>query len=160
MILHKGHCEEHSKHSAKCEECIESINLVTYGDLSNADDEDLIEAREELMDYCETGRARINIKGGNVTMITVSRPIGGISINGDEYLLKANGELLEFVTVEEAQAYLVASGARQEDMELYNFHGVKNKSAQALGRIKTEKKAQSSRENGKKGGRPKKQQNT
>ena len=30
-----------------------------------------------------------------------------------------------------------------------------NKHAQALGRIKTEKKAKASRENGKKGGRPK-----
>ncbi len=36
-----------------------------------------------------------------------------------------------------------------------DFYNEMNKHAQALGRIKTDKKAKASRENGKKGGRPK-----
>jgi len=51
-------------------------------------------------------------------MITVSRPINGISINGDEWLLNENDEAMEFSSIKEAMIYLKLHNVRH----CCNFH--------------------------------------
>jgi hypothetical protein len=54
--------------------------------------------------------------------ITVSRSINGISINGDEYLLDEEGELLEFETVEEAVQFFAERNFDITDLLSLSFH--------------------------------------
>lgn len=63
---------------------------------------------------------------------------------------------LTISTVQSARNVAVIMWASQVGRHRYNFIHMKNPAAVALGSIKSEKKAKASRENGKKGGRPKK----
>lgn len=47
--------------------------------------------------------------------IIVGRPINGISLNGDEYLLDGNGKDIIFSTIAEAKPYLQKSGITSFD---------------------------------------------
>jgi hypothetical protein len=55
-------------------------------------------------------------------MISVSRAINGISINGDEYLLNNDGDIVLFETLEHAQRFLASNGITESEMQTYNFH--------------------------------------
>ena len=52
-------------------------------------------------------------------MIVISKPINGISINGDEYLLDENNEHMEFDSIEVAKEFLIENGL--EVTESFNF---------------------------------------
>jgi hypothetical protein len=54
--------------------------------------------------------------------ITISRPIGGVSINGDEYLLDEEGRLLEFETVNEALLFFANRNFAITDLLGFDFH--------------------------------------
>ncbi|MDR0759585.1 MAG: hypothetical protein LBF74_05675 [Treponema sp.] len=54
--------------------------------------------------------------------ITISRPIGGISINGDEYVLDEDGCALAFDSVEAAICYLADNGFTIGDLQKLNWH--------------------------------------
>jgi hypothetical protein len=54
--------------------------------------------------------------------ITISRPIGGLSINGDEFLLDESGELLEFETVHEALQFFADRTFTITDLLDFDFH--------------------------------------
>jgi hypothetical protein len=54
--------------------------------------------------------------------ITVSRPINGISINGDEFLLDESGELLEFETMREAIWFFAERNFALTDLSEFDFH--------------------------------------
>jgi hypothetical protein len=55
-------------------------------------------------------------------LITISRPINGISINGDEYALAEDGKPLEFGTVREAVNFLADRNWTLEDLRGVNWH--------------------------------------
>ncbi len=55
-------------------------------------------------------------------MIFVSRPINGISINGDEVLLDDNNELLLFEDKTAAINWLHERGVSNEEIEGFNFN--------------------------------------
>lgn len=55
-------------------------------------------------------------------MIFVSRPINGISINGDEVLLDDNNELLLFEDETAAINWLHERGVTDEEIEGFNFN--------------------------------------
>lgn len=55
-------------------------------------------------------------------MISVSRPINGISLNGDEYLLDDNNELLLFPDETAARNWLYERGVTDEEIEGFNFN--------------------------------------
>lgn len=50
-------------------------------------------------------------------MVIIGRPLGGVSLNGNEYLLEENGEVMSFTTVQEAKAFLGQNGVSEEDIE-------------------------------------------
>ncbi len=50
-------------------------------------------------------------------MIIVSKAINGISINGDEYLIDVNNEVMKFDDTEQAKAYLKHCGVSDEQIE-------------------------------------------
>jgi hypothetical protein len=54
--------------------------------------------------------------------ITISRPINGIPINGDEYLLNDNGSVLKFNTVKEAIHYLIDNNCEIRDLLDFDFN--------------------------------------
>jgi hypothetical protein len=54
--------------------------------------------------------------------ITVSRPVNGISINGDEYILDDNGSVLKFNTVKEAIRYLADNNCKIRDLLNFDFN--------------------------------------
>jgi hypothetical protein len=54
--------------------------------------------------------------------ITISRPINGISINGDEYLLDESGKALEFETVKEAIRFFTEHNFVIRDLLDFDFH--------------------------------------
>jgi hypothetical protein len=54
--------------------------------------------------------------------ITISRPINGKSINGDEYLLGDNGIALKFNTIKEAIHYLVDNNCEIRDLLNFDFN--------------------------------------
>ena len=54
-------------------------------------------------------------------MIIVSRTINGISINGYENLLNADGTLMKFVSKESAVAFLQSNGITSKELESLNF---------------------------------------
>ena len=53
--------------------------------------------------------------------IIVGRPINGISLNGLEFLLDENGEIMKFITKAHAEKYLRAHGASDEDIYYMSF---------------------------------------
>lgn len=60
-----------------------------------------------------------------MSKVTISRPINGISINGDEYLLHPNGIVMEFDSKQEAINFLQDNGYNLTDEEIkerFNFH--------------------------------------
>jgi hypothetical protein len=54
--------------------------------------------------------------------ITISRPINGISINGDEYLLDASGKPLVFETVKEVIHFFSDRNFVITDLLDFDFH--------------------------------------
>lgn len=54
-------------------------------------------------------------------MIIISRAINGISINGYENLLNADGTLMKFVSKESAVAFLQSNGITSKELESLNF---------------------------------------
>ena len=52
-------------------------------------------------------------------MIIISRAINGISINGYENLLNADGTLMKFVSKESAVAFLQSNGITSKELESY-----------------------------------------
>jgi hypothetical protein len=60
--------------------------------------------------------------GETAMKITVSRPINGISVNGDEFLLDESGELLVFETVQEALRYFAERNCNITDLLDFYFH--------------------------------------
>lgn len=55
-------------------------------------------------------------------MISVSRPKNGITLNGDEYLLDDDGEVMLFESIEDAKEHLLSKGLEAEDIENFNFN--------------------------------------
>jgi hypothetical protein len=54
--------------------------------------------------------------------VTVSRPINGLSINGDEHLLDESGEVLGFETVKEAVRFFADRNFTITDLLGLDFH--------------------------------------
>ena len=57
-------------------------------------------------------------------MVVVGRPINGITINGLEYILDDNGDVMEFDSEEEAVKFLTDHGVSSEEMEYLVFEEV------------------------------------
>jgi len=55
-------------------------------------------------------------------MITVSRPINGISINGDEYLLGEDGKPLFFDSIDDAHKYFHDRNFTLAQLLYFNFN--------------------------------------
>jgi hypothetical protein len=58
-------------------------------------------------------------------MVTISRPIHGISLNGQEYLMTEDGSLATFENVDEAMQFLELMGVKgtyDEIMDAFNFN--------------------------------------
>ena len=54
-------------------------------------------------------------------MVIVGRPVNGISINGLEWLLDDNGELMEFTDSNMARSFLLENGETIENIYSYWF---------------------------------------
>jgi hypothetical protein len=54
--------------------------------------------------------------------ITISRPINGISVNGDEYAVGEDGKALAFDTVKEAINFLADHDCMIEDLRELDFN--------------------------------------
>ncbi|KKL69794.1 hypothetical protein LCGC14_2111350 [marine sediment metagenome] len=54
--------------------------------------------------------------------ISVSRTINGISLNGDEWLLDEDGEVMLFESEEVARNFLSKSGLNEEEINSYDFN--------------------------------------
>lgn len=57
-----------------------------------------------------------------VCMISISRPINGISLNGDEFLLDENNELLLFEDEKAAIDWLHEHGVTDNEIEGFNLN--------------------------------------
>lgn len=55
-------------------------------------------------------------------MISVSRPINGITLNGDEFLLDENNEVILFPDKTTAVNWLHEKGVTDEEIEGFNFN--------------------------------------
>ncbi|NJM51954.1 MAG: hypothetical protein HC846_00375 [Blastocatellia bacterium] len=55
-------------------------------------------------------------------MISISRPINGISLNGDEFLLDEDNELLLFEDETAALTWLRERGVTDKEIEGFNFN--------------------------------------
>ena len=55
-------------------------------------------------------------------MISVSRPINGITLNGDEFLLDENDEVMLFADKTSAINWLHEQGVTDEEVEGFNFN--------------------------------------
>lgn len=53
--------------------------------------------------------------------ISISRPVNGISLNGDEFLLDNNNEVKTFDTEKEAQEFLLENGATHDELPSFNL---------------------------------------
>ena len=53
---------------------------------------------------------------------TVSRAINGIGLNGDEWLLDDDGDVITFESEIAAREYLKENGISDKEIESYNFH--------------------------------------
>lgn len=51
----------------------------------------------------------------------IARPIEGISINGNEYVLNEHGDVVRWVTEKQARLFLEAQGISDDDMERYGI---------------------------------------
>ena len=58
----------------------------------------------------------IQAQTGERYSVTISRPINGISINGNEYVLDEKGTVLEFLTFNDALEYLVNRNYTLQDI--------------------------------------------
>lgn len=59
-------------------------------------------------------------------MFTISRPIHGIALNGDEYLLDDNSTPKVFATAELAVLYMQANGfGHYNDAEIHSIFNIK-----------------------------------
>jgi len=54
--------------------------------------------------------------------ITVSRAINGIGLNGDEFLLDDEGNVLTFPNEQNARTYLEKKGVPKDEIDTFNFH--------------------------------------
>ena len=57
-------------------------------------------------------------------MIAISRPIEGVSVNGNEYLLDKNNEVMQFADIQVAKDFLRSNGIDLTDEEMddtFNF---------------------------------------
>ena len=54
-------------------------------------------------------------------MITVARPINGICLNPDEYLLDEEGKIKLFESESSARSWLADNGVNEEEMEFMKF---------------------------------------
>lgn len=50
-------------------------------------------------------------------MVIIGKPLGGVSLNGNEYLLDENGEVMSFTTVQDAKNFLKQNDVSEEDIE-------------------------------------------
>jgi len=55
-------------------------------------------------------------------MITISRPINGITLNGDEFFLDADGNVAKFTSRIEAYMFLQGKGLTTEEVDALTFH--------------------------------------
>lgn len=58
-------------------------------------------------------------------IVTVGRPVNGITINGDEFLLEDDGTVMEFGSKDEAFTFLRENGVELTDEEMeesFNFY--------------------------------------
>jgi hypothetical protein len=69
---------------------------------------------------CGDERFRTSLTGGTA-MIIISRPINGISINGDEYLLGDDGEPMRFETTKDLVMFLFENNFTIAEIEGLNF---------------------------------------
>ena len=58
-------------------------------------------------------------------MVTISRPINGICLNPDEYLLDEEGKIKLFESESSARSWLADNGATEEEMEFMKFEEYK-----------------------------------
>lgn len=56
--------------------------------------------------------------------VSISRPINGITINGNEYLLDDEGNVRIFESTRAAVAFLITHGVTKEELDSYTFHGI------------------------------------
>lgn len=56
-----------------------------------------------------------------MSKVNVTRPINGIALNGDEFLLNDQNEPMVFDDVEAAQQFLIDNGLDEEDLDLFNY---------------------------------------
>ncbi len=54
-------------------------------------------------------------------MVTISRPIEGICLNPDEYLLDEEGKIKLFESESSARSWLADNGVTEEEMEFMKF---------------------------------------
>lgn len=55
-------------------------------------------------------------------MVSIGRAINGISINGNEWLLDKNNEVVIFTDKNEAVNFLKINGISNEEIKTYTFH--------------------------------------
>jgi len=55
-------------------------------------------------------------------MISISRPINGITLNGDEFLLDENNEVILFPDKATALDWLHKQGVEDDEIEGFNFN--------------------------------------
>lgn len=53
--------------------------------------------------------------------VNITRPINGISLNGDEFLIDDHKERMVFEDVKTAQEFLLDNGINEEELELFNY---------------------------------------
>jgi hypothetical protein len=53
--------------------------------------------------------------------LTVSRMSGGMPINGDEYARDKDGNLMLFISVSQAQDFLIAQGIPEDILDYYFY---------------------------------------
>ena len=54
-------------------------------------------------------------------MIAISRPIEGVSVNGNEYLLDKNNEVMQFADIQVAKDFLRSDLTDEEMDDTFNF---------------------------------------
>lgn len=60
----------------------------------------------------------------NIKKFAISRPIEGISLNGDEYLLDENDDIMTFETEKEAIDFLKDKGFNDDDISSLNINTI------------------------------------
>lgn len=62
-----------------------------------------------------------NLLNGFSSMIKVAKPINGIGINGNEFLLDENGYPVLFESIEDAKEFLLVVGCSEKELEEFSF---------------------------------------